>query len=171
MRISVAKLRAWDKERSAAHEAGHFVIGNWAGVSLHEARIWRRRDVGDVMSIRTWGGQYGFCTSRWKQMSRSGRNMVAVAGAVAEILMSEDCPMIAADPSLFVEEMSPTDIDMAQDDPESDRCAHAAEDVAAMLAGDLRQRWLEVQAALSRSGTTGRGWWPGPFGYLPPWSS
>src|SRR6478735_5720697 len=117
--LTFDEVLANDLDGTAAHEAGHFVIAEWAGISRHEARVWRR--YGEVNDItRAFGGAHRYSKLQRQRLSWRRQTMMAVAGGVASILIAGDDAMTAAD--LYAEEMSATDIDEASYDPGSRRC-------------------------------------------------
>jgi hypothetical protein len=74
------RISAWDRRRSAIHEAGHAVVGRSLGIRC-TARIFPNDN--PTPEDKTWLGQttlYGM----WERCSPLEIRMIAVAGAAAE---------------------------------------------------------------------------------------
>jgi hypothetical protein len=111
---SPARIEALERRGVAIHEAGHAVIARHVGARDISAYIFRRDDAGP--GDNTWGGQARY--GRLHKLSRKRRTMIAVAGAIAEYVWSDEVDVLEDEHAWWEEAiMSPSDWSMAERNP------------------------------------------------------
>lgn len=142
MSFTAARIKAYDRRRTAMHEAGHALVAKHLG---YRAEAWiYQNDVDDLMASKSWLGH----TSFYGAPNTPGHphlRMIAVAGMVAEILWNnrgdENCidPGFWADVLFDRDCMSVADWRLADCDPDEpdDHLLDVIVRVADLLAGEL----------------------------------
>jgi hypothetical protein len=155
---SKIQIAALDRRTAALHEAGHFVLAQWAGV--REIGAWIAPiNVADPMKRKTWIGQCVYTPRQFDAISVRRQMMVAVAGAFAEQVWGERFTgdYIEVGDSLWdANFMSDSDWDMTGGcgpDYLPNKLVQAAESVVESLRGPLWQPLLVASRTLIRDGT------------------
>jgi hypothetical protein len=99
------QVEARDRRLAAVHEAGHLVMARYLGCRDASARIFPNEDADEHQ--KRWTGQTSYGARWFSRLSRIRRQMIAVAGVVAE----ETWRRQEIDPVYWWDEdiMSPTD--------------------------------------------------------------
>jgi len=84
--LSLKRVRAADRRRTAVHEAGHYVMAQHHGCLVFGVRIWPN-DHSDLVGETTW---LGHCQLNWWQASLKIRRLIAVAGVAAVSIWNRD---------------------------------------------------------------------------------